>query len=920
MRRLGSVVAFASAFFASTAMAVVNHGDFIGTGMDFLAVSEETTTAGDPEPIWEAPSLGGTGDQLLFFPTAFISSCAAGSSDTTTSVLTTTIEAQPGGHIETVSLAEAGDAILTQFPPFGDPSTNASAALTGTVTVTETTSGPIAPVVIPFTGSFVPSDTFSLPVNFGTSTWTGSISVDVLSVVPNATKVDLSLQNTLTSDCAPGSSSVSIQKKTVSGPAVAILVNPLECELQVDKTCCVTQPALPDLDICEGDVVRMVMEYTGDKCSNSSNDQGRAFRCYGRRRLGEPADITILKDAGIITATPDSNIQKGDLVEFTSSTGTLQNRTKWKTKDQWWRRQIVKLDTSCERALKCGDQFGAWKLVELESTEGGVVDCSAPPPPPVCALPNDPVGTPCDAKAVAMVLDYTGQTCQSPLPNPQNGEASCSGDATGASNVGVIYTGQFAWKTQISPASGINDGDRIRVTSSHNGGLFPNQSYKIVDDSGILQEIAFHTSCSQPLALGDEFGSFKLVEFTTKAGTQVSLGDGSGGDGTSDACEVPLAPPGPHCTSDLQELTLVYIGDYLGEGCTVSNNQSGYAYCSGVDDPGDPVSVVVGSGLEADPIDTIEFGDLVTITSTGGGDLPSFVNVDVTGAGGTQWIQIKASCHKPLSLGDRFGSFVVFGMDREDEGPITLGGNVQYQYKVTNPNTSTVDNVSVEDSELGVIASGESLAPGEMRTFIAPATLFGTTTNVVNVMGDVSGDICDPGVDQVTVTVTAPPQGSFRCACWQSLTEVTLIWDGTETVDVIAWDGAVGGTQLAIIEDVAPGEQITVTGFTQDESIWEIFDETGTTKLGESKFELTCRDRSMNGIEDCGKRVGDGKYNDPGFINDWIVEGMVDDDEILECSPVVVAPPPACGFGPELLLILPGLMWMHRRGLREEDE
>ncbi len=910
---LGAVFAL---LVAQPARATVNHGDFLGTSVDFIAVSETTQTAGDPEPIWGAPSIGGSGDQLVFFPAAFTSSCSLGSSDVTTSILTTTITAQPGGHIDNVTLVESGDATLTVFPPFGDPSTNVTAALTGTVTVTETTSGPIAPVVIPFTGSFTPSDTFSLPINFGLSTWSGSISVDVASVVPLATVAELSLDNTLTSNCGPGNTSALIQKKVVSGPSVAILVNPIECELELDKTCCVTQPALPDLGSCEGDMTRVVFEYTGDKCWKSNNDQGHAFRCYGRRPVGDSADLTFLRDAATLSATPMTDIDRGDLIEITSSTGTLPNKLKMKIRDDWWRRQIVKIDTSCEKAFACDDQFGAFKVVEFESTEGGLVDCNAPPGPPVCAVSGDPAGTPCDAKLVDVVYEYTGQDCQDPLANGQNGEASCSGDATGGSNVGIVYAGQHAWRHRVSPASGINDGDRIRVTSRHRGSLFPNQKYLITDDSGVLQEIELHTSCSEPLALGDEFGSLKVVEFTTKNGTRVALG--SGDDGPFDACEVPLSPPGPHCTSDLQELTLVYIGDYLGEGCTVSNSQSGYAHCTGDADPGDPVSVVPGAGLEADPLDTIEFGDLVTFTATSGGDLPNFVTLDVTGAGGSQWIQIKTSCHKPLSLGDRFGSFVVFGMDREDEGAISLGGNVQYQYTVTNPGTSTVDNVSIDDDQLGLITSGVSLAPGESQTFVQPATLYGTTTNVATATGDVAGDVCAPGVDQVTIGVTAPPQGSFRCACYQSLTEVTLVWDGEDTVDIVAWDGSPGGTMLAMVDDVAPGEAVTVTGFTQDDSIWEIFDETGTTKLGESTFELTCRDKAMNGIEDCGKRVGDGKYNDPGFINDWLVEGMVDDDETLVCSPLLAGPPPACGFGPELLLILPGLMFWHRRSLREE--
>jgi hypothetical protein len=895
---------------AAPSGATVNHGDFIGTGVDFLAVSETTLTA-DPEPIWGAPTLAGSGDQLLFFPPAFISQCTAGASDTTTSELTTTIEAQGSGTIDTLALAENGDVVLTSFPPFGNAATNASAALTGTVTVVETSSGPIAPVAIPFSGTFMPSSSFALPTNFGTGAWSGSVLVDVATVVPNATKVELALDNTLISNCAPGNTSAKIQKKVVSGPTVAISVNPIECSLQVDKTCCVTQPVLPDLGPCEGDLVSMTLEFTGDKCSKSNNDQGHSFKCHGKRKLDGPASVDFHHDGGTLSATPSSGIDVGEEIVVTSSTGTLPSYTKMSIDGGYHAWQSLKINTSCEKAFQCGDKFGAFTVTGFESTEGGVVDCDAPPPPPVCAGAGDPVGTPCEDRIVDMVLEYTGDSCTGSAT--QGGSASCTGDATGASNVSVVYKGYYGYKQKIAPASNIDDGDRIRVTATWKGGLNSEQKYLITDDSGVLQEIRFDVSCNKPFELGDKFGSFTVVEFTDKSGNTKALGDGS--NGQLDACEVPLVPPKPHCTSDLSEITLVYIGDYLGAGCTVSNEQSGYADCDGVADPGDPVSIVVGPGLDAEPTSLIEFGDLVTLTPTSGDELPTFTSLETTGAGGTQDISFKTSCHKPLSLGDRFGSWVVYSMDREDDGPISLGGNIQYQYTVTNPNADTVDGIAVNDSELGEIASGVSLAPGQSTTFVAPATLLGTTSNVATATGNVLGDICTPGEDSVTTSVVVPPSGSFTCSCWQELTELTLKWNGTQIVDVKVWDGPVGSTLLTTLDNVLPGSKKTVTGFTADDSTWEIFDQWSNVKLGESKFRLNCSDKDMNNVEDCGKNQGDGKYDTPGLINDWILDGMVDDDETLSCSPTVVGPPPSCGFGPELMFVLPGLLWLHRRRL-----
>lgn len=914
---LATLLSSAALLAAPGAVATVNYGDFLGTDVDFLQVSETTTSVGDPEPLLEAPTLGGTGTQLLFSPSAFVSSCIGPStSDTTSTNLTTTIAAQTGVHIETISLMAAGDTTLLQFPPFGDASTNSAVTLSGTATVTETTSGPIAPVMIPFSGVFTPGDTFSLPGNFGTSNWSGSIDVDVISSVALATVVELSLDNALDTNCGVGLGvppTALMQNKDLSGPTVALLVNPLECELAIDKTCCVTQPVLPDLGQCEGQMVSMTMEYTGGSCRRSNNDQGRSFRCHGRREVGEPVDITPFDWQGLVRATPSQGVTIGQEVVFTSTTDIMPTKTKIKIEDDWSRKQYLKINTSCQKAFQCDDQFGALKVVGFESTVGGLVDCGAPPPPPVCSVSGDPIGTPCDAKLIDMVLEYNGQACQTPLGNPQNGEAVCSGDATGATNVNLLYTGNHPDRQMTSPSSGINDGDLVRVTATWNSGLFPNQKFLITDSGGVLQSVDFHVSCSQPLALGDEFGSLKLVEFTTKNGTQVGLG--AGGD-PADSCEVPLAPPGPHCTSTLDELSLVYIGDLLGEGCTVSNPQGGFATCTGVDDPGEPVDLSITFGLQIEPNEDVEFGDIITISNAWGNYLPSSVSFDATGSGGTQALGIKTSCSKPLSLGDRFGAFVVYGMDRVDEGPITLGGEIQYQYAVTNPGVDAIGNVSIDDDQLGNIVSGETLAGGETKTFTQNATLLGTTTNVATATGDIDGDVCDPGLDSVTVTVSAPPQGSFSCS--KPITELTLVWNGAQTVDVKVYEGRPSrNVLLSTFEDVVPGEVITADGLGAGSKVYfEILTSDGLTLLGESKFDLFCNDHHMNGLEDCGKNLGNGKSDHTNFINDWLLEGMVDSDETLACTPGVVGAPPDCGFGPELMVVLPGLMWMHRRRMR----
>ena len=273
---------------APAAFGQVNHGDFLGSGVDFLQVTETTQTPPDPAVLWDTPVLNGAGTGLNFFPPNFTSICSLGSSDITSSQLTTTIMAQGANTIDIVMLVESGDVVLTKFPPFGDGTTNASASLGGFLTVIEDTGGPIVPVIIPFVGTFLPTSTFSLPGDFGASAWSGSFTIDVAAAVPDATKAILQLNNTLDSNCGAGATNGKIQKKSVGGPTVAIVVNPLPCDLEIEKTCCIPQPPLPGLDICDGKVLRAVFEVVGGGCTDTTNQQGGKAKCSGPDPILDP--------------------------------------------------------------------------------------------------------------------------------------------------------------------------------------------------------------------------------------------------------------------------------------------------------------------------------------------------------------------------------------------------------------------------------------------------------------------------------------------------------------------------------------------------------------------------------------------------------------------------------------------------------
>jgi hypothetical protein len=558
--------------------------------------------------------------------------------------------------------------------------------------------------------------------------------------------------------------------------------------------------------------------------------------------------------------------------------------------------QSITIHTSCSKALSCGDQFGSLVLVELETTEGGIINCQTPDEPgTMCEPEGSPAGTQCTERPTEIVFEYTGEDCQSPLPQDPD-KAECSGDPDDAQPVSIAYVGKDPGKFTVSPSSGILLDDEVRLTATGRDEMHSESTLTISDGSGVIQTIRLHTSCSQPLKLGDEFGALKIVEFTQKDGQVFSLQDPNAPI-FFDGCEIPAAPPEPHCTSKIMDLQLRYVDNEGGFGCNVSNSQEGKASCTGVDDTDEPVSITITKDADkvfADPATGIELGDIVSVFKFEGGvnkELGSETKFDVTGPNGTQSIVLHTSCSKPLNLGDRFGAFEVFGIDRKDDGYISLGGVVEYQYTVTNPNPSTADNVIVTDDVFGPVGGPISLDPnGGSHTFFVKNAIETETVNTATVTGEVSGSVCTQDEDTVIVTVADPLPGPFECSDAKPIDQLTMTWDGMTDILVVAHDGNADDPVLWTQDNVTQGTEVTVSGMggSPNDQVWEIFaagaDPNVDTPIGESKFHISCSDDSMNGSEDCFKRQGDGKGNDASLINDWLLEGM-SGDQTLDCTP-----------------------------------
>jgi hypothetical protein len=208
----------------------INYGTHVGTTVDYVNVTEDTTT-GDTLPLFGAPIFGA--DSIDFNPVGFDATASGtGDTDTTGARLTFTIMAHAGKSIMNINFSEAGD---TTLGGLGNDSTSTSVTASGTLTVNAVDGVAIAPLVRPIALTFTPSGgTYGLLTDaaggpiFHTP-WTGSLLVNVGQILTQAgipftfgaSKVSIDLVNTLSAATQTGTAAV-ISKKDFGGISITV--------------------------------------------------------------------------------------------------------------------------------------------------------------------------------------------------------------------------------------------------------------------------------------------------------------------------------------------------------------------------------------------------------------------------------------------------------------------------------------------------------------------------------------------------------------------------------------------------------------------------------------------------------------------------------------------------------------------------
>ncbi|MBI3118879.1 MAG: hypothetical protein HYZ00_09350, partial [Candidatus Hydrogenedentes bacterium] len=129
-----------------------------------------------------------------------------------------------------------------------------------------------------------------------------------------------------------------------------------------------------------------------------------------------------------------------------------------------------------------------------------------------------------DGKPAALTMMYTGDGCEASHHSQEDGKVVCSGDPNDAAQVQIVVTDRDdindpkarIYFTGVVPLGGTFVIDAAAAGTTR---LRTNTSVFVFDLSGnLLQSVKFHTSCSQPLILGDQYGALQLVGFTAEKG------------------------------------------------------------------------------------------------------------------------------------------------------------------------------------------------------------------------------------------------------------------------------------------------------------------------------------------------------------------------------------------------------------------
>jgi uncharacterized repeat protein (TIGR01451 family) len=396
-----------------------------------------------------------------------------------------------------------------------------------------------------------------------------------------------------------------------------------------------------------------------------------------------------------------------------------------------------------------------------------------------CALPPPPTGLVCTTRPMEIVFEYTGDDCTA-TTNQQEGRVLCTSDAAPlAADVDITYVGSDAGLITISPIGG----NLWALTAPEK--LQSNSPLEIRDLNGnLLQSISMHTSCSKPLAVGDQFGAMKLVEMTEPDGTVI--GGVPAGPDWQDDCTV--YNDRTECTKRSTALGFRFNAGNCDDAVGGNTQDSGKYACTDIGGgplglPG-PFQLQFNSGsgvyktIQVSPGDEFE----VLASEDGRSDFASQTDWDLYDETGTTLLQtgtFHTSCSQNLFIGDLYGNLEVVSFTNSEQGFVTANNEIDLRYTITNTGIPAIDymcagddNATPADTSDDVVVTpidcatnSDPMNPGAVRQYERTAQLTGDSTFMAWATAENATDPAEVCVsaDAVTVLVMTPPTPEASC-------------------------------------------------------------------------------------------------------------------------------------------------------------
>ena len=131
--------------------------------------------------------------------------------------------------------------------------------------------------------------------------------------------------------------------------------------------------------------------------------------------------------------------------------------------------------------------------------------------------PVDPATCDTNVAIAAVTFRYTGQGCLCST-NDQGGRSYCEGNAAYQQPIRIRVendngTGVYA------DVDGVLLEETVRAAASNAGQQTLRAQIRALlynDGGSLLEELSIHTSCSEPLNIGDQFGSLRVVSLEVR--------------------------------------------------------------------------------------------------------------------------------------------------------------------------------------------------------------------------------------------------------------------------------------------------------------------------------------------------------------------------------------------------------------------